>query len=60
MIGYVQAKACTDWFAKVNRWIDDLASSGDPLWSSDHRLKGPLSGEALNSGLDPCKCARVK
>ena len=35
-----QAKTCADWFAEVNRWIDDLASSGDPLWSSDDRLTG--------------------
>ncbi len=40
MVGYVQAKACADWFAEVNRWIDDLASSGDPLWSSNDRLRG--------------------
>jgi hypothetical protein len=39
MIGYVQAKECADWFAEVNRWIDDLASSADPLWSGDDRLK---------------------
>ena len=38
MVGYVQAKACADWFAAVNHWIDDLASSGDPLWSGDDRL----------------------
>ena len=40
MVGYVQANACADWFAEVNRWIDDLASSADPLWSGRHRLKG--------------------
>lgn len=39
MVGYVQAKACTDWFSSVNNWIDELASSGNPLWSSDDRLR---------------------
>jgi hypothetical protein len=38
MVGYVQAHACADWFATINHWIDDLASSGDPLWSTDDRL----------------------
>lgn len=40
MVGYVQAKTCADWFAAVNRWIDDVASSCDPLWSVDDRLAG--------------------
>lgn len=40
MVGYVQAKECADWFAEVNHWIDELASSGDPLWSGDDRLDG--------------------
>jgi len=38
MLGYVQARPCADWFAEVNRWIDELASSGDLLWSSIDRL----------------------
>jgi hypothetical protein len=38
MVGYVQAKTCADWFAAVNQWVDDLASSGDPLWSRGDRL----------------------
>jgi hypothetical protein len=40
MIGYVQEKTCADWFAEVNRWIDGLASSAGPLWSSADRLRG--------------------
>ena len=40
MVGYVQERTCADWFAEVNHWIDDLASSADPLWSSADRLKG--------------------
>jgi len=38
MVGYVQAKTCEEWFAAVNHWVDDLASSGAPLWSVDDRL----------------------
>jgi hypothetical protein len=40
MIGYLQANACEHWFAVINRWIDELVSSGDPLWSNNDRLNG--------------------
>jgi hypothetical protein len=38
MIGYVQKETCTHWFAKINRWFDDLASSAELNWSSNDRL----------------------
>jgi hypothetical protein len=38
IVGYVQSRVCTDWFFEVNRWIDDLSSTGDPLWSSGDQL----------------------
>ena len=38
MVGYVQARTCPDWLGTVNHWIDELASSGDPLWSRHDRL----------------------
>jgi hypothetical protein len=38
MIGYIQERACADWFAEVNRWIDELASRDDPQWSGTDRL----------------------
>jgi len=40
MVGYVQESTCGNWFATVNDWVNDLASSGDPLWSGDDRLDG--------------------
>ncbi len=52
MIGYVQAKAAADWFAEVNRWIDELAASADPLWSGDDRLKGFI----IDSGARVSRC----
>lgn len=52
MVGYVQAKTCEDWLAAVNRWIDDLASSGDPLWSRDDRLDRFI----LDSGARVSRC----
>ena len=39
IIGYVQQKSCKDWIATINQWIDELASSGDPIWSAADRLK---------------------
>jgi hypothetical protein len=38
MIAYIQKRACADWLAEVNQWIDDIALSGDPQWSGDDRL----------------------
>lgn len=38
MVGYVQEEGCSDWFVEVNHWIDDLASSADPLWTQGDRL----------------------
>jgi hypothetical protein len=52
MVGYVQAKACVDWFAEVNHWVDELASSGDSLWSGDDRLDGLI----LDSGARVSRC----
>jgi hypothetical protein len=52
MVGYVQAKTCSDWFATVNHWIDDLMSSGDPLWSGNDRLGGFI----LDSGARVSRC----
>lgn len=46
IIGYVQAEACADWFARVNRWVDALASSDDPLWSRDDKL-GAFSQDSV-------------
>ena len=40
MVGYVQAKACADWFAEINCWIDEFVSSGDKLWKAEERLDG--------------------
>lgn len=38
MIGYVQRKSCRQWFEPINRWIDELAASNDPLWSGADSL----------------------
>lgn len=38
MIGYVQRKSCREWFEPINRWIDELAASHDPLWSGADSL----------------------
>ena len=38
MIGYVQEEKCAHWFTEVNRWIDEIASSGDAQWSENDRL----------------------
>lgn len=45
MVGYVRERTCQDWFDAVNNWIDDLALSGNPLWSVDDKLEKfvPLS-----------------
>lgn len=39
MVGYVQAKGCPHWFTTINLWVDELAASGDPLWSEKDRLR---------------------
>jgi hypothetical protein len=52
MVGYVQAKTCADWFAEINKWVDELASSGDPLWSRDDRLDRFI----LDSGTRVSRC----
>ena len=38
MIGYLQGNKSNHWFATVNGWIDGLAASADPLWSTQDRL----------------------
>jgi len=38
MVGYVQKKTCGQWLHEVNRWIDELSSSPDPIWSAGDRL----------------------
>jgi hypothetical protein len=38
IVGYIQEVDCPHWFAEVNRWIDDLASSDESNWSSSDRL----------------------
>jgi len=37
MIAYIQERTCGDWFADVNNWIEELASSSDE-WSQKDRL----------------------
>jgi hypothetical protein len=37
MVGYVQQETCGHWFAELNGWIDELASSAAD-WSSNDRL----------------------
>jgi hypothetical protein len=39
MVGYVQERTCRHWFAEVNRWIDELASSAESSWSRNDRLR---------------------
>lgn len=39
IVGYIQEGTCRDWFAEVNRWIDELASSAKSHWSSKDRLR---------------------
>ena len=38
MIGYVQDGDCPTWFDQVNQWVGDLATSANPLWTSNDRL----------------------
>lgn len=38
MVGYIQERTSRYWFAEVNRWIDELASSAESHWSSKDRL----------------------
>lgn len=38
MVGYIQKDLGHDWFARINDWIDDLANSTDPIWTSNDRL----------------------
>ncbi len=46
IVGYVQAGTCAEWYDRINAWIDDLASSPDPLWSGSDRLDG-FMGDGL-------------
>ncbi len=39
MIAYIQEETCYYWFAKVNRWINELASSTESHWSSNDQLR---------------------
>lgn len=39
MVAYIQERACEEWFAEVNNWLDELVSNGLPLWSSGDRLE---------------------
>lgn len=38
MIGYVQQETCAYWFAEINRWMNELASSAASHWSSNELL----------------------
>lgn len=40
MIAYVQSDKCCNWFPKVNKWIEELAATGQKGWSKSDVLKG--------------------
>jgi hypothetical protein len=52
MVGYVQQETCVYWFAEVNRWIDELASSDKSHWSKKDRLRSFI----LDSGTRVSRC----
>lgn len=52
IVGYVQVKSCLDWVATINQWIDEFASSNDPLWSASDRL----TGFAFNRAIRQARC----
>jgi hypothetical protein len=42
MVAYVQDRKCPHWFKEINRWIDELAQSGNPLWTRDDLLENSV------------------
>ncbi len=47
IVGYIQGQIDCHWFAEVNQWIDDLASSGEAGWSPSDRLDKFVRDPAL-------------
>lgn len=39
MIGYVQDQDIPHWQQELDKWVDELSTSAEPLWSANDRLE---------------------